>query len=113
MASADALRRSEWTSLYWSDVATSRHGESLRTALYKYGVGGIESKTRNMVVSLIYLDSTRSASHSWLLGVKTYSGAAKTARLYENDNDTVAIPGDSVLGEELRALLRDAVFEES
>ena len=110
---AAAERRSDWDWLYFSDSFKSRHGESLRTALYKYGVGGLESKTRNMVVALIFLDSTRSASHSWLLAVKTYSGAAKTARLYENDNDTVEIPCDSVLGEELRVMLRDAVFEES
>ena len=112
MRRADLMRRSDWSSFYWSDSATSRAtGESLRTCMAKYGVGGWQSEERDMVAALIFLDAERSPANSWLLGVKRYSGDRCTATLYENDNDVVAIPSDSVLGEELAAALAASVFE--
>ena len=94
----------DWDTFYWSDEFKSRDNETLRQCFHTYGVGGWMSSSKDMVAALIFLDSTRSACNSWLLGVKTFhSNKQEDVELYQDD-DTEEIPSNSVLGESCEAL---------
>ncbi|MAT10129.1 MAG: hypothetical protein CMM02_03885 [Rhodopirellula sp.] len=101
----------DWNTFYWSDDFKSRNNETLQHCFNTYGVGGWMSRSRDMVAALIFLDETRSACNSWLLGVKHFrSNKQADVALYQNE-DTVDIPSNSVLGEEICEALSASEFD--
>ena len=79
---------------YWSDTETNTDGEDLNTCLRKYGTGGYESREKNMKTTLLFLDSTKSESYSWLLCMQRLStGETGCARLYEEMEHVYHRPG--------------------
>ncbi len=61
---------------YWSDDYRTPAGETLMERARKYGTGGWEAYSRGFGTKLLYLDESRSASHSWLLAVYWISSGA-------------------------------------
>ena len=69
-------------------------GEDLNECLRKYGTGRWESREKDMKTALLFQDSTKSESCSWLLCMQRLStGEMGCARLYEDDPDVYHRPG--------------------
>ena len=75
----------------------------------RYGVGGYQSVDNDIAVALVFLSSEKSASCSWLLGIKHLDGTQEEA--YANDPHTYKLSPNTSLGVSITALLEDCVFE--
>ena len=108
-----ALRRvkTEWEYYYWDETKTNTQGESLRTCMERYGVGGWYATRKDMAVALIFLCADRSAGNAWLLGVKHMDHVQGDARLYEELPRTYHLLPTTALGKEITQLLEASDFE--
>ena len=104
----EAVKR-DWEFFYWDPCKTNSRGESLLECLEKYGVGGWHALSDDMAVALIFLDHTKSAGHSWLLGLKRLNGEQASERQYESTSMRIC-PNQS-LGLHIRDMLVESKFE--
>lgn len=63
-----------------------------------------------MVVALLFLSETKTADHSWLLGVKHWDGTQGS--MNEDDLYTYRLSNNTSLGADLRNLLANATFHD-
>lgn len=104
--------QTKWNFYYWNETETNHEGESLRTCMDRYGVGGWYSEERDIVAALVFKSADKTAANSWLLGIKHLNGKQETARLYEDDPRTYRLSLATSLGAHITSLLAEMEFEE-
>ena len=103
--------QTKWDFYHWNETALNHDGESLRTCMMRYGVGGWYSTENDMVAALIFMSADKTAGNSWLLGIKHLNGKQGVARIYEADPHEYHLSLDTSLGTQVTGLLAGSVFE--
>ena len=112
------LMQTTWRYYYWSETDMNREGESLRTCLERYGVGGWYSND-GRAAALVFYSAEKSAGYSWLLGMKHVNGEEEVSQgplqlnagLYERMQGTFHLSPDTSLGRQITEQLAGSVFE--
>ena len=108
---AQTAAQSIWEFYYWNETDTNPEGESLRTCMERYGVGGWYSKEKDMVAALVFKSAEKTAGNSWLLGLKRLNNEQAEVRMYEENPFTYHLPLDTTLGANITMLLASSAFE--
>ena len=110
-AVAQTAAQSIWEFYYWNETDTNPEGESLRTCMERYGVGGWYSKEKDMVAALVFKSAEKTAGNSWLLGLKRLNNEQAEVRMYEENPFTYHLALDTTLGANITMLLASSAFE--
>jgi hypothetical protein len=102
--------QTKWDFYHWDETKVNQMGESLRTCMMHYGVGGIYSSEKDMVVALIFLCSEKTAANSWLLGMKHLDNTQAEASLYDTSPRVYHLSPGTSLGAQITELLGSVVF---
>ena len=89
----------------------NHEGESLRECMDRYGVGGWYSEEKDMVAALVFLSADKTASNSWLLGIKHLNDKQEAAQMYEDDPRAYHLSLTTSLGAHITSVLAGSVFE--
>jgi hypothetical protein len=101
-----------WMFYHWNETYANTKGQSLRTCVKRYGVGGWFSEKQDMVAALVFLSADRTPGNSWLLGIKHLDGDEQAAAtMYEEDPYAYHLSLETPLGVTITNLLAKSVFE--
>jgi hypothetical protein len=107
-----ASMQTKWQFYYWSETMVNHEGETLKTCMDRYGVGGWYSREKDMVTALVFLSAEKTAAMSWGLGVKQFNGKQALFRMQEEARYPHLSP-DTPLGVQITSLLAACKFEDA
>ena len=103
--------QTKWDFYHWNETKVNYEGESLRACMERYGVGGWYSEEKDMVAALVFLSADKTATNSWLLGIKHLDDKQEVARMYEDDPRAYHLSLATSLGAHITSVLAGSVFE--
>ena len=109
-ASPPTEMKTTWSFYYWDEAYVNKDSETLKTCMERYGVGGWYSIPKDMVTALVFLSAEKTASSSWLLGVKHLNNEQAAATMYEQGARTSHLSLETPLGAQITDLLALATF---
>lgn len=110
--STDDSRRmqTKWDFYYWNELPMN-DGKLLSECMESYGVGGWCSKEKDMIAAFVFLSAEKTASKSWLLGIKHLNGVQGRSTQYERGPGCYRLSLKTSLGAQITGALRGTVFE--